>query len=76
MFEILPKELKSVAVRSRVKYAPHPYVWMAPAKAKPTGLGIETDGLEMPVNELPPWEESKIKVFPIVSVLVSAAKTC
>ncbi|KAG8946244.1 hypothetical protein FRC04_011990 [Tulasnella sp. 424] len=65
MFNILPKELKSLAVRSKVKYAPHPYVWMAPAHAMSTGLGIETEGLELPLEELPPWEEEKIKVFPI-----------
>lgn len=67
MFEILPEEWKSVAVRAKVRYAPHPYVWMAPAHAKPTGLGIETENLEMPLDELPAWEESKIKTFPIVS---------
>jgi len=65
MFEILPKDLKSVAVRSKVRYTPHPYVWMTPAKAMPTGLGIESDGLELPINELPAWEESKVKVFPL-----------
>jgi hypothetical protein len=58
--------LKSFAVRSKVKYAPHPYVWMAPAHAVSTGLGIETEGLELPLNELPSWEEAKVKVFPIV----------
>ena len=68
MFNILPPEYKSLAVRSRIKYAPHPYVWMAPARAMSTGLGIETEGLEVPLNELPPWEESKTKVFPLVSV--------
>jgi hypothetical protein len=67
MFDILPKELKSLAVRSKVKYAPHPYVWMAPSHALPTGLGIESEGLELPLNELPPWDESKIKIFPVVS---------
>ncbi|OBZ68541.1 hypothetical protein A0H81_11536 [Grifola frondosa] len=66
MFDILPPELKSLAVRSKVKYAPHPYVWMAPAHALSTGLGIESEGLEMSLNELPPWEESKIKTFPIL----------
>lgn len=80
MFEILPPELKSLAVRSRVKYAPHPYVWMAPAHAKSTGLGIETEGLEMSWDELPPWEESKIKVFPLVcsdrSVVFIHRHTC
>jgi hypothetical protein len=66
MFDILSPELKSLAVRSKIRYAPHPYVWMAPAHAIPTGLGIETEGLELPPDELPPWEESKVKVFPIV----------
>ncbi|KAJ7143478.1 alpha-ketoglutarate dependent xanthine dioxygenase [Mycena crocata] len=66
MFDILPLELKSVAVRTKVKYAPHPYVWMAPAHAKSTGLGIECEGLEMDVSELPPWEEVKCKVLPVL----------
>ncbi|KAF8527436.1 Clavaminate synthase-like protein [Hysterangium stoloniferum] len=65
-FEILPPKFKSLAVRSRVKYAPHPYVWMAPAKALPTGLGIVSEGHELPLEELPDWEESKIKVFPVL----------
>ncbi|KAG8742615.1 hypothetical protein FRC10_001213 [Ceratobasidium sp. 414] len=72
MFNILPPKLKSLAVRSKVKYAPHPYVWMAPAHALSTGLGIESEGLELPLNELPEWEESKIKIFPVVSKPKSA----
>lgn len=40
---------------------------MKPAKAMSTGLGIESDGLELPMNELPEWEESKIKTLPMVS---------
>jgi hypothetical protein len=67
MFEILPEQWKSVAVRGRVRYAPHPYVWMAPAKAMSTGLGIESDGLELGMGELPEWEEGKVKVLPLVS---------
>ncbi|KAF5383970.1 hypothetical protein D9757_006913 [Collybiopsis confluens] len=66
MFDILPKELKSLAVRSKVRYAPHPYVWMAPSHALPTGLGIENEGLELPLSELPPWEEERRKVLPVV----------
>lgn len=65
-FNILPPALKSLGVRSRVKYAPHPYVWMASAHALSTGLGIESEGLELPLKELPEWDESKIKVFPMV----------
>ncbi|KAF8193869.1 hypothetical protein K438DRAFT_1588706 [Mycena galopus ATCC 62051] len=66
MFAILPSELKSVAVRARVRYAPHPYVWMAPAHAKSTGLGIECEGLELELSELPPWEEAKRKTLPVL----------
>lgn len=66
MFDILPEELKSLAVRTRVRYAPHPYVWMAQAKAMPTGMGIESDGLELDKEELPMWEESKVKTFPML----------
>ena len=67
MFEALTPALKSVAVRSRVKYAPHCFVWMAPAHAHSTGLGMETEGLELPMNELPPWEEAKMQTLPVVS---------
>ncbi|KAG5642011.1 hypothetical protein DXG03_003783 [Asterophora parasitica] len=66
MFDILPPELKSLAVRTKVKYAPHPYVWMAPARALPTGLGIESEGLELPLKELPPWEEARRKILPVL----------
>ena len=70
MFNILPADLKSLAVRSKVRYAPHPYVWMAPSHALPTGLGIESEGLELPYTDLPSWEESKIETLPIVSLLI------
>ncbi|KAH7915747.1 taurine catabolism dioxygenase [Hygrophoropsis aurantiaca] len=66
MFDLLPPKLKSLAVRTKVRYAPHPYVWMAPARAVSTGLGIENDGLELPLNELPEWEESKVMTLPIL----------
>jgi xanthine dioxygenase len=69
MFDILPPEFKSLAVRTKVKYAPHPYIWMAPASAMPTGLGIESEGLELPLKELPSWEAAKQKTFPVVSRL-------
>jgi xanthine dioxygenase len=39
---------------------------MAPAKARSTGLGIECDGLELSRDQLPNFEESKIKKFPMV----------
>ncbi|KAJ6460582.1 Clavaminate synthase-like protein [Mycena sanguinolenta] len=66
MFALLPPQLKSLAVRARVKYAPHPWVWMTPAHAKSTGLGMESEGLEVPYSELPAWEEEKRKILPMV----------
>jgi len=66
MFQLLPPEQKSLAVRTRVKYSPHPYVWMAPAHALSTGLGLETEGLELPTHELPEWSEDKIKILPML----------
>jgi Taurine catabolism dioxygenase TauD, TfdA family len=69
MFDILPPDLKSLAVRSKVKYSPHPYVWMSSAHAMPTGLGIESEGLERPEADLPAFEESKIKVYPVVRTI-------
>lgn len=39
---------------------------MSKAHALPTGLGIETEGLEIPLEELPEWEESKIKRYPVL----------
>lgn len=68
MFDILPPELKSIAVRARVKYAPHTFTWMATAKAMSTGIGMETEGKERSLNELPPWEEEKIKTYPFVNI--------
>ncbi|KAG6816985.1 hypothetical protein H0H87_001053 [Tephrocybe sp. NHM501043] len=68
MFDILPKEYKSLAVRMKVKYAPHPYVWMASAHAVSTGLGMVSEGLETALEELPPWEERRCKTYPVVRV--------
>lgn len=66
MFELLPAPLKSLAVRTQVVYAPHPYVWMSSAKALSTGLGLESEDLEIPLDQLPVWEEDKIKTFPML----------
>ncbi|KAI0717128.1 Clavaminate synthase-like protein [Earliella scabrosa] len=66
MFAGLPEDLKSVAVRTKVRYAPHPFVWMAHARAVSTGLGLVSEGLEVPYAELPPWEEVKVKVLPML----------
>jgi hypothetical protein len=45
---------------------------MSQAKAKCTGLGIENEGKELPKDQLPAFEESKIKIFPVVSIIFSS----
>lgn len=65
-FNNLPPALQSLAVRTKVRYAPHPYVWMAPAASRSTGLGLETEGKELTMDELPEWTEDKVKIFPMV----------
>lgn len=66
MFDILPRELQSLAVRTKVRYAPHPYVWMAPARSNTTGLGLLTEQKELQTSELPEWSEDKIKTLPML----------
>ena len=66
MFYIHPPPLKTLAIRSRVRYAPHPYVWMGPAASRSTGLGLESEGKEMPLDELPEWTEAHVKTLPLV----------
>ncbi|KAJ7268526.1 Clavaminate synthase-like protein [Mycena rebaudengoi] len=66
MFALLPPQLKNLAVRAHVKYAPHPWVWMTPAHAKSTGLGMESEGLEVAYSELPAWKEEKRNILPMV----------
>lgn len=47
------------------QYAPHPYIWISPAKSRSDGLGMVSEGLELDASQLPPIEESKIKVLPM-----------
>lgn len=65
MYDLLSDEDKEFARTTRVQYAPHPYVWMANAKSRSDGLGMVSAGLELPRSELPPVEESKIKILPL-----------
>lgn len=68
MFDILPAPLKSLAVRAKVKYAPHMFVWMSSTHVLPTGLGIESEGLEVPLSKLPEWDDARCKTLPVVGV--------
>jgi len=65
-FDILSPEMKDLAFRTQVKYAAHPYLWISKARAHSTGLGIVSEGRELPKEELPPINEEAIKIYPML----------
>jgi alpha-ketoglutarate-dependent taurine dioxygenase len=67
-FRDLSPEQQDFALRTRVRYAPHPYVWMRNAKALPNGLGIVSEGKELPREALPPFKAEEIATLPLVWV--------
>ncbi|WFD36571.1 hypothetical protein MCUN1_003454 [Malassezia cuniculi] len=66
MYNILSDEDKEFVNTSKIEYAPHPYIWMSQARSFPTGLGLFTEGKELPESELPPIEKEKIQILPMV----------
>ncbi|WPH03063.1 Hypothetical protein R9X50_00593700 [Acrodontium crateriforme] len=65
MYDLLSEEDKEFARTTRVQYAPHPYIWMANSQSGSDGLGLVSDGLELPYSELPEIDEEKIKILPM-----------
>lgn len=65
MYNLLSEEDKEFVRGAKVEYAPHPYIWMSPAKSRSTGLGMISDGTELPLSELPPVDEKDIKILPM-----------
>lgn len=65
LYELLSEEEQRFVRTSKVEYAPHPYIWMSKAKSRSNGLGIVSEGLELSEEELPPVEDSKVKIYPM-----------
>lgn len=65
MYNLLSEEDKEFVRSAKVEYAPHPYIWMSPARSRSDGLGMVSDGLELPFSELPPINEADIKILPM-----------
>ncbi|EED12156.1 conserved hypothetical protein [Talaromyces stipitatus ATCC 10500] len=66
MYERLSEEDKEFVRTSKIEYAPHPYIWMSGTRSLPTGLGLYSEGRELDDSELPPFDPSKIKIFPML----------
>lgn len=65
-FDALSDEDKELALGTTVEYAPHPYIFISPARATSDGITMVSEGKETPLDQLPEWEESKIKKLPMV----------
>jgi alpha-ketoglutarate-dependent taurine dioxygenase len=67
-FRDLSREQQDWAVRTQVRYAPHPYVWIRNARARSNALGLESEGKELPREALPPFDIGGITTLPLVWV--------
>jgi alpha-ketoglutarate-dependent taurine dioxygenase len=65
MYDILSEEDKAFVRTTKIQYAPHPYIWMSKARSRSDGLGLVSEGLELPLSELPPVDPSKVKILPM-----------
>lgn len=65
MYDLLNEEDKKFVREAKVEYAPHPYIWMSPARSRSDGLGMVSDGVELPLSELPPFNDKDIKILPM-----------
>lgn len=65
MYDQLSSEDQEFVRTTKVEYAPHPYIWMSSAKSRSDGLGIVSEGKELPLADLPTIEEDKIQILPM-----------
>ncbi len=67
-FRDLTPAQQATALRTQVRYAPHPYVWIKNARANSTGLGLVSEGKELSRDALPPFKTEEIVTLPLVWV--------
>lgn len=65
-FKNLSEEDKEFVLNTTVEYAPHPYIFISPARATADGLTMVSEDKEMSFDDLPDWEELKVKKLPMV----------
>ncbi|KAJ4290353.1 hypothetical protein N0V90_010569 [Kalmusia sp. IMI 367209] len=64
--ELLDLETKKLVMHSKIEYAPHAFIWMSTAHSTRLGHLLETEGLEKPLDQLPPWSQDKVCIYPMV----------
>ena len=65
MYDRLTPAEQEFVRTTRVEYAPHPYIWMSGARSRSDGLGLVSEGKELPLSELPAVDEAKIQILPM-----------
>lgn len=65
-FDLLSPEDKEIVLNTKVVYAPHPYIYISNCKATSDGLTMVNEKKELPLDELPEWEEEHIMKLPLV----------
>lgn len=65
-FDLLSEKDKKTALGTIVEYAPHPYIFISPARATSDGITMVSEGKETGLDKLPEWEQSKVKKLPMV----------
>jgi xanthine dioxygenase len=65
-FELLSPAQRAFVLKTTARYAPHPYVWMRNARARSNGLGLVSEGRELPRDQLPAHDLQKITTLPLV----------
>ncbi|KAK9793118.1 putative TauD/TfdA-like domain-containing protein [Seiridium cardinale] len=61
LYDMLSDEEKEFVRTNKVEYAANPYIWMSKANSRSNGLGLFSDGLELPDDQLPPSTQPKSK---------------
>lgn len=65
-YKLLSDEQRAVADHSLITYAPHAFSWINACKATNDGSSIVSEGKEVPLDDLAPWTEDKLKTMPFV----------
>ncbi|EEY18505.1 alpha-ketoglutarate dependent xanthine dioxygenase [Verticillium alfalfae VaMs.102] len=73
MYEALSSEDQAFCRSTKVEYAPHPYVWMSGARSRSDGLGLVSEGRELPLSDLPPVDADRSRSCPCSGVTPSPA---
>lgn len=63
---LLDEATRETVFNSRIEYAPHAFQWMSTARSTRLGHLLVTEGKEVPLDKLSPWESEKVCIYPMV----------